>query len=219
MTPASANFVRLFKSSTDPIEMDRNLDCHRKHRFNFQIFFVGQEKTTVRQEQLYRSSTNDIAGGTSGRLFSFKLIVRQIPSVDGEDYMHIVNSSLVIGRYTTDSRKWNLDNITLYIGGYKQSINSGQNFEGCLSDFMFQGVNIIEAYFQQYPNNTNPVRGRYTSGNFSNMAETCDDSGAVTPITTQPPTSARINGNSGAIGLKVFSFLFLFAFVFMFCVL
>ena len=164
-------------------------------------------------------ASSKIAGLTSGYLFSFKLTVTQADSGNGS-YSHYVASSLSVGLMTVDSTKWNLDNITLYIGGYKQSIKSGQNFEGCLSDFMFQGVNIINTYFQQYPNNTNPVKGSVTIGNFSNRAQTCDDvMSTVAPTSTKTATSNPITVGSGVVGLEVFSFLFLFALAFMIFVL
>ena len=75
-----------------------------------------------------------------------------------------------------EGAKWNLENATLYIGGYKSTgVRSGDFFEGCISGVMFQGIDIIGKYFQQYPSNTNPVRGSGVVGAFSNVSQTCDD--------------------------------------------
>jgi len=143
----------------------------------------GQGQIVARQSGRLQSVRSDITIATSGNFFSFTLVVTQ--TVDNGIYGHKVDLSHTAGLTVKDNIEWNFDNITLYIGGYKQSIKSGSYFEGCLSDFIFQGVNIINTYFQEYPRNTNPVKGALTVGNFSNTAQTCDDA-----VSTAPPTGA-----------------------------
>ena len=179
----------------------------------FQISFVGQEKKTIRENQTYLSTAFN-SDHNSGYMFSFTLTVTQVV-LDKGTFAHQLHSNFGVALRSFDSTKWNLDKITLYIGGYKRSNNSGQNFEGCLSDFMFQGVNIINTYFQQYPNNTNPVKGSVTIGNFSNKAQTCDDVMSTVAPTSINPTTV----GSGVAGFEVYSFLLFFTFSFMIFVL
>ena len=122
-------------------------------------------------------------------MFSLTLSVGQTSLPNGT-YSHTVRSSFRTIFTVHDNIKWNYDNITIYIGGYRQPIESGSFFEGCLSDFNFQGVNIINTYFQQYPNNTNPVKGSLTVGGFSNVAQTCND------VMSTVQTSTAITGTS-----------------------
>ena len=147
----------------------------------------GSGKIVIRQGGLLQSSSSMVVGGSSGYLFSFTIHVSETSDGNGT-YRHTVNPSLSVGTTTVDNTKWNLDNTTLYIGGYKQSIDSGAFFQGCLSDFTFHGVDIISTYFQQYPNNTNPVRGDLTTGSFRNVAQTCYDA-----LSTAQPTATQIN--------------------------
>ncbi|XP_065057759.1 uncharacterized protein LOC135685681 [Rhopilema esculentum] len=74
---------------------------------------------------------------------------------------------------------WNLENATIYLGGYnREYLRTGDFFEGCISGVMFQGIDIIGKYFQQYPSNKNPVRGSRVVGAFSNVSQICDDKSA-----------------------------------------
>lgn len=87
------------------------------------------------------------------------------------------------------SERWNLDTMKIFIGGYSKSMANGKLFQGCLSDFMFQGTDMIGTYFSQYPTNTNPVRSSFTVGQFSNVAQMCGDLKRTTPAPkTQPIT-------------------------------
>jgi len=160
--------------------------------FQYSVF-QGKGKLVARQSGGFSVSESNIAGATSGYLFSFTLDVTQ--TEDNGTYHHNFDSSLTSVSVTVkDSIKWNFDNIALYIGGYKQSIKSGSYFEGCLSDFVFQGVRIIDTYFLEYPGNTNPVKGNVTVGNFSNTAQTCDDAFSTTPPinTSATPISTSV---------------------------
>ena len=147
----------------------------------------GSGKIVIRQGGLLQSSSSMVVGGSSGYLLNFTIHVSEVP-YSNLSYFYIFDTSLSRGDYTSFRKKRNFDNITLYIGGYKQSIDSGAFFQGCLSDFTFQGVDIISTYFQQYPNNTNPVRGDLTTGSFRNVAQTCSDA-----LSTAQPTATQIN--------------------------
>ena len=73
-------------------------------------------------------------------------------------------------------------------------------FQGCLSDFAFDGIDIIETYFDQYPNNVNPTRGSMVVGNFSNVPEFCQDihpspSKSTTSSTTLQTSSVTNSSN------------------------
>merc|ERR1719210_1811641 len=81
-----------------------------------------------------------------------------------------------------EKEPWDLEEITLFIGGYN---SSARFFHGCLSDVVFDGVDIIEKYFVEYPNNLNPSRGPLVIGNFSNMPEICEHSKQPTTMTSK----------------------------------
>lgn len=150
-----------------------------------------------------------IDGLNAGYLFSLKLSIFQTQS-SNSSFRHRVTSSLGFGIDTHDDTPWNLHNITLYIGGYNQSKIAGNFFEGCLSDFMFEGVNIINRYFQQYPNNTNPRRSSIIVNSFSNVAQTCDDLMSTRPPTTTIASSVTPTTRSLSMGLEPFQcYLFL----------
>ena len=56
-----------------------------------------------------------------------------------------------------------------------------------MSDFIYDEVNIIETYFDEYPNNVNPVRGGpFAVGDLSNEPEVCNN---FIPSTTRVPTT------------------------------
>jgi len=184
--------------------------------FQYSVF-QSKGQMVALQGGVLQVNRNGIADATSGYLFSFTLVVTQ--TVVNGIYNHNFYSSLNSARWTVqDYTKWNFDNITLYIGGYKQSIKSGSYFEGCLSDFTFQGVNIINTYFQEYPRNTNPIKGTLTVGNFSNMAEACDDAVSTAPPTVTstnvtPTTTSHAVASASSFGLLViFTVVVLFLF-------
>ena len=135
-----------------------------------------------------------MSGITSGELFEVDLIISETVDDDSK-YKHWLQTSFkehhnTIGMTVIEKKAWDLDNITLFIGGYNSSFIS--YFHGCLSDFLLDGVDIIETYFQQYPNNINPSRGPLVVGNFSNVPEVCEDvmeSTIVTSTEMTPTTS------------------------------
>ena len=92
---------------------------------------------------------------------------------------------------------FNFTRITIKIGrnGLPDPVAS-QFFEGCLSNFNFQGTGIIITIFRQYPLNTNPIRGKETVNKngqgFSNVSEPCDDFMTTTgPIKTTAPSTTE----------------------------
>ena len=95
---------------------------------------------------------------------------------------------------------WNFSTIKINIGGNIPDPVSAGLFEGCLSDVAFQGRDIISTYFKQYPNNTNPVRGKETFVNgghgFSNVSERCADAMLTTkaPVATTTTTVTTADG-------------------------
>ena len=111
-----------------------------------------------------------------------------------------VSGMTPFGQSINVRESWKLNTMKIFIGGYSRSIGSGQFFQGCLSDFMFQGTDMIGTYFSQYPNNTNPVRSPLTVGQFSNVAQMCGDLARPTPgPTTQPATPPPTTKPNGGI--------------------
>lgn len=74
---------------------------------------------------------------------------------------------------------WNYTAIKLKIGGNYIDPVAGHFFEGCLSNIIFNGTDIISKYFTEFPSNINPVRGKKVfvknGHRFSNASETCND--------------------------------------------
>merc|ERR1712136_203985 len=136
----------------------------------------GKEIKSMRQDDLLQQFLQEVSGITSGKLFEVDLIISETVDVVG-NYEHTLQTSFkwdrTIGMTVVEKKPWDLDTITLFIGGYNSS--SANYFHGCLSNFVLDGVDIIETYFQQYPNNVNPSRGPLVVGNFSNVPEACDD--------------------------------------------
>ena len=92
---------------------------------------------------------------------------------------------------TKDQVTWQLDKMELFVGGYVNSKShiSESYFFGCLSNVMFQGVDIIATYFSQYPHNTNPVRGSTVgSPPFATAMQNCND--VMNLTSTVGPTSS-----------------------------
>lgn len=178
----------------------------------------GMEKLAIRLNDTMMIIKHEVPGVTSGYLFSFLLTVSQTVDSNGH-YNHWIKRSLSGDTWdfpgTGDDLKWDLDHVTLYIGGYPYPDPSGNLFEGCLSDFMFEGVDIIERYFAQYPNNINPVQGPLVVGNFSHVPQTCDDlplTTTIKPTTTSTATSSTTEKSttwSTAINLELMKCLLL----------
>ena len=155
------------------------LAAEDKNGYNLFQYSVsnGQEVKSMLQDGLLQQFLQDVSGITSGELFEVDLIISETVDDDG-NYKHTLQSSFKDNHHTTgftvvEKEAWDLDYITLFIGGYNSS--SANYFHGCLSNFVFDGVDIIETYFQEYPNNVNPSRGPLVVGNFSNVPEVCDD--------------------------------------------
>jgi len=148
------------------------------------------------------SISQNLTGITSGSVFHFNLEISETLNDEG-GYDHNVKTTFeeepsnTIGFGNSNEKEaWNLDNVTFFIGGYNST--SENYFHGCLSDFIFDGVDIIETYFDQYPNNLNPTKGQLEIGDFSNQPETCDDLTTTTTVspTTNPTIESTTTQNS-----------------------
>lgn len=164
------------------------LAAEDKNGYNLFQYSVsdGKEVKSLRQNGLLQSVLQEVSGITSGELFEVDLIISETVDDDSK-YKHWLQTSFkehhnTIGMTVIEKKAWDLDNITLFIGGYNSS--SISYFHGCLSDFLLDGVDIIETYFQQYPNNINPSRGPLVVGNFSNVPEVCEDVMESTIVTS-----------------------------------
>ena len=110
---------------------------------------------------------------TSGKIFPTAIIIYYEPE-DSNGYVYwseveVGKNWWKLGHHRNVTSTWNFDNITLFIGGYKGT--SKTQFKGCLSNFVFDGVSIIDTYFDQYPSNENPKM----VGNSNRNPEKCDD--------------------------------------------
>ena len=164
------------------------LAAEDKNGYNLFQYSVsnGKEVKSMRQNDLLQQVLQEVSGITSGKLFEVDLIISETVDDDG-NYKHTLQPSFKGPTHTPslsvhEKNAWDLDNITLFIGGYNSS--SANYFHGCLSNFVLDGVDIIESYFQQYPNNVNPTRGPLVVGNFSNAPEACDDIMESTIVTS-----------------------------------
>ena len=106
-------------------------------------------------------------------------------------YSHSVSTRIAgfpaLTLVTKDSIKWDLDTMKLFVGGYSNAAASigASYFHGCLSNVMFQNVDVVATYFSQYPNNTNPVRGSIGSPPYATAMQNCND-----VMSTVGPTSS-----------------------------
>ena len=161
------------------------LAAEDKNGYNIFQYFVSNGKEVISMRQGTLEVSQEVSGITSGKLFEVDLIISETVEDDG-NYLHMLQPSFKgngnVGMGVVDKKPWDLDPITLFIGGYNSS--SANYFHGCLSNFVFDGVDIIESYFQQYPNNVNPSRGPLVVGNFSNEPEACDDIMESTIVTS-----------------------------------
>ena len=185
--------------------------------YNFLRFWVenGYHWRAIGLSEMSQNSTEI----TSGSVFHFDLKILETLNDEG-GYAHTVKtnfeeepSNTVTFGNSNDKEAWNLDNVTFFIGGYNSS--SENYFHGCLSDFIFDGVDIIETYFDQYPNNLNPTKGQLEIGDFSNQPETCDDLTTTTTVssTTNPTIESTTTQNS-SLGLQSTNRFVQFIFVF-----
>ena len=146
---------------------------------------LGWLKIT-RKPNAYRSALNSMKKmPTTNFGFPFFFEVICIQRNESSRYLKKVDVRVSHGEQMThtlesyEDSKWNLENATIYLGGYKNvRMQTGDFFEGCISGVMFQGIDIIGKYFQQYPSNTNPMRGSGVIGAFSNVSQICDDKNA-----------------------------------------
>ena len=162
------------------------LAAEDKNGYNLFQYSVSNGKEIKSMLQGLMQFTQEVSGITSGKLFEVDLTISETLEDDG-NYTHMLESSFKGNWYdisvgVVDKKPWDLDTITLFIGGYNSS--SANYFHGCLSNFVLDGVDIIETYFQQYPNNVNPSRGPLVVGNFSNVPEACDDIMESTIVTS-----------------------------------
>ena len=141
----------------------------------------------------YRSIAVVMPNISSGNAFNFTITVTQ-RQVNTE-YSNSVKTK--ISGYPSftvtlkNNVKWDLDKMKLFVGGFSFQ-NPGVSpsyFHGCLSDVVFQGVDIIDRYFSQYPNNINPIRGSEVgSPPYATAMQNCS---IVTNLTsTVGPTSS-----------------------------
>jgi len=158
--------------------------------FQFWVENGHQYRTFIGIEQ-----SKTLTGVTSGSVFHFTLKLSEIVDDElyGVDYLYNLETRFEGLPWQTismarNARKddFNLKNVTFFIGGY----NHTSFFHGCLSDFVFDGVDIIENYFDQYPNNLNPTKGLFEVGDFSNQPEACED--LTTTSTIAPTTNPTI---------------------------
>ena len=165
------------------------------------------------------SMSLNLTGITSGFVFHFNLEISETLNDKG-GYDHNVKttfdelpSKTITYTYDNEKEAWNLDNATFFIGGYNST--SENYFKGCLSDFIFDGVDIIETYFDQYPNNLNPTKGQLEVGDFSNQPETCEDLTTTSTVapTTKPTIETTTTQNS-SLRLQSMSCFMQFLFVF-----
>ena len=191
----------------------------------FQYYFEdGQEVKAMRSDGLLQRMTcceEYKEWIKSGSAFRFMLTISERLKDDGS-YEHSMKSSIeesVTGLKENpiafglidknDKNAWNLNNITFSIGGYNSTTEN--YFQGCLSDFIYDEVDIIKTYFDEYPNNVNPVRGSLVVGNFRNEPEICDDfipSTTGVATTTSPTMETTSTTNSpGKLHFMTFSLL------------
>jgi len=162
------------------------LAAEDKNGYNVFQYSVSNGTEVKSMLQGLMQFTQEVSGITSGQLFEVALTISETVEDNG-NYTHMLESSFKGDWYSisvgvVENKPWDLDTITLYIGGYNSS--SANYFHGCLSNFVLDGVDIIETYFQQYPNNVNPSRGPLVVGNFSNVPEACDDIMESTIVTS-----------------------------------
>ena len=143
----------------------------------------------------------------SGEIINFAFLLSE-SSVGNRVYTYsitrFINYSFVDAWKYNCSRRWNLDNITIFIGGYK--LTTETYFHGCLSDFIFDGFNIIDSYFDQYENDEKQSKGSLVAGSFNNNPEKCENSEPG----KQSTSDATTNGPpSTALSLRPKSIIFL----------
>ena len=163
--------------------------------------------------------SEELTGITSGSVFHFTLKLSEIVDDEsyGDGYFYKLDTwfeglpSMMSMARNANKDDLNLKNVTFFIGGY--NLTSENYFHGCLSDFVFDGVDIIKTYFDQYPNNLNPTKGLFEVNDFSNQPETCED---LTTTSTVAPTTDPTTENAS---LRPQSFSYVLHFLFVFTIL
>ena len=161
-------------------------------------------------------SSQNISGITSGQVFNLALIFSENLEDDGNYFYNLTplleQESLLFSLGKIENSTWNLDDINLFIGGYR--LTTETYFQGCLSDFVFDGVDIIDTYFDEYPNNINPTRGSLVVGNFSHDPELCQD---INPSPEKSSTSSTTLQTSSATNSSIKPEAFKFLIQLLFC--
>ena len=153
---------------------------------------------------------------TSGRFFNFTTTFSV--TVDNTVFKHSVvtkisdwgNAKKI--EQDSNARKWNFENVKLYIGGYKTTVAESSQFTGCVSDVFVNGTNVITTYFNQSPNHTNPtvhsgsLPENATECNYDIMTTTAPQS-TSSGIATIPSTTAQTK--SGATDMTSMSKAFI----------
>eukprot|EP00112_Aurelia_sp_Birch-Aquarium-sp1_P021215 Seg5648.1 transcript_id=Seg5648.1/GoldUCD/mRNA.D3Y31 product="hypothetical protein" protein_id=Seg5648.1/GoldUCD/D3Y31 len=179
---------------------DHNINAVNRQWYLFEIYANnwGQVNTIVPVPGGAQSGGFTVLNIGSGIAIDFTLTITQ--SESNGAYNHSVkfeirgyaNSTV----NTKDNVKWDFDKMELFFGGYANpnaTSMSPDDFHGCFSNVMFQGVDIIATYFSQYPNNTNPVRGsRFGSPPYATAMQNCSDVTIVTSTLGPISSTAKI---------------------------
>ena len=130
-------------------------------------------------------------------------------TVDNTVFKHSVETKInnfwnVKATKESNARKWNFENVKLYIGGYKTSVLESSQFTGCVSDVFVNGTNVITTYLNQSPNHANPaVHGGTLPDNATECNYETVPTPAPTPQSTIPSTTAQTK--SGATDMTSIS--------------
>jgi len=159
-------------------------------------WFVIESLVKTKAKDHYLVHWKHVDRVNDGYVYSLRIKIDQNSKSNGS-YWHNVTYAIGNDRNPDswsnswiDDLDWDIDSVTLNIGGHNTTapLHGNYNFfEGCLSDFMFEDVDIIQKYFEEYPNNVNPVRSSFSIGNFSHVPQTCDD------YPRDPTTSKSMN--------------------------
>ena len=158
--------------------------------------------TTLHTETCVTSNPYQL---NSGAVFNFRTTFSTKSTTENGNKTFSNEMSVSINQYGIPSQvqvkkskeTWNLQNATLYIGGYPKIIKDSSSFVGCISDVVVKGTNIISTYFSQSgSSHTNPM---VTGGTLPENATVCNDLLRTTqapPTTTLKTTPAPSNASS-----------------------
>jgi len=188
--------------STSPNNSNYNLIVAAEDNNGDSIFTYSISNGTQYLSLRQVGSAQNVTGITSGKVFNLALIFSETLEDDGNYFYNLKplleQESPLFSLGKIEKATWNLDDITLFIGGYR--LTNETYFQGCLSDFVFDGVDIIETYFGEYPNNVNPTRGSLVVGNFSNVPELCQE---INPSPEKSSTSSTTQQTSSATNSSI----------------